>query len=290
MCIRPQYRLAEFWPLPFWIRIFVTVAILCLQLMPLRAEVSMLDCAAIAHVLSLDEQISDMDLDARDAMARRIERHGETLGLSPTQIRLSALALRDNDTDLADLILSDSDPLQQAYGACLESAGISDADIGLTAKTAAQNAARQDSVRFPSIKVWAVQASGSWMVFAVFSGGLLLIGGIVWLAGRADRRNRRRLRRYNCDIPAVLRQDSGPELPVRITDINAEGCRLSLGATGVKVGAQSLLALGRTTIEAKVVWCNKHFCGVQFASKLPEGDVIAFLKQDQAPIPAPVPG
>ena len=79
-------------------------------------------------------------------------------------------------------------------------------------------------------------------------------------------------------------------MPVRITDINAEGCRLSLGATGVKVGAQSLLALGRTTIEAKVVWCNKHFCGVQFASKLPEGDVIAFLKQDQAPIPAPVPG
>ncbi len=263
---------------------------MCLQSMPLQAEVSLLDCAAFEYVLSLEGQASALDLDARDALARRIERHGETLGLSRTQVRLNALALRDNDRELSDLILTDRNPVQQAYGDCLASVEMTDADTGLTMKPPVKSPSRQNSIRVPDIAVWSIQTPVPWGMLAAFFGGICLIWGIVWLAGMTDRRSRRRLRRFNCDIAAVLRLDDRPDLPVRVTDISMEGCRLSLEKAGVTVGAQSLLAMGRNTISARIVWCNKHFCGVQFATKLPESDLIEFLRQDQKPEFATAPG
>jgi hypothetical protein len=283
MWMKPEHASAGLQFQRFLKWIFATVVMLCLQVMPLRAEVSFMDCAAFGHMLAFDGQGSELDLDARDAMARRIERHGESLGLSLTQTQLSALALRDNDMELAKLILTDRDPLQQAYGNCLASLALTYPDIEPTAQGKVQNTMRQDSTRFPIIRVWSVQMSGSWMMFAAVSGGIFLIGGVFWWMGLAGHANRRRSRRFNCDIPAVLRHCDGSELPVRVTDISLDGCRLSLEEAGVTVGVQAMLLLGPTTVAASVVWCNKHFCEVNFSKRLPERDLSHFLQQDRGP-------
>lgn len=246
-----------------------------------RTDVDQQDCAALEYVLSLEGQLSDLDLDERDAVARRIERHGEALGLSATQVRLQALALRDNDSDLSDLILSENATIQQAHADCLQNVETNGGDKDLALKNGQPRIARGGgSSRFAGISFSGQQISVPWSAFAGLSVAIVLIGALIWMLIVAERRKRRRSPRYNCDIPAVFRLEDGPELSVRVTDISLKGCCLTLPNEVTAPGLRTTLDLGRTIIAARVVWHNKYFCGVEFTTELSQDQVQDLLRQD----------
>ncbi len=98
--------------------------------------------------------------------------------------------------------------------------------------------------------------------------GLLGLCGIVGLllAERWARSRKRRSRRFLCDLPCqVTRQDALHRC--RIVDISADGAKLQLG---LEDRADLPLQLSTPAFEAggRVIWANRHYCGVVFDQPL----------------------
>lgn len=275
--LREKSRFTRFLPAVFW-------AALNLQPDLAMAEVRQEDCAALEYVLALEGQMSELDLDARDALARRIERHGQSFGLTPSQVRLQALALRDNDTDLSDLNLTDSPRLRQAHADCVQIVDSNTPDQGFVPNAGQTRSTNTGGgSRFSRISLAGQQVAVSWMALAGLSALVALTGAMVWALTVAERRKRRRARRYNCDMPASFRLEDGPALAVRVTDISQKGCCLTLDGVVAAPGARATLDIGRTRIDTRVVWCNKYFCGVEFVTDLAVTQVQDLLHQHQTP-------
>lgn len=106
---------------------------------------------------------------------------------------------------------------------------------------------------------------------------LLAAGGLVGplIAERWTRSRKRRSRRFLCDLPCeVTLQDA--QHRCRIVDISAEGGKLQLGLVG---SAELPLQIATPAFEigGRVIWANRHYCGVVFDRPLSQEALQAAL-------------
>lgn len=237
------------------------------------AQVSAQDCAALEVALA-GTGASHLDLVARDDLARRIERHGPALGLSVSTARLQALALREDDPALQELLAEDLSGIEAALGLCLDAVAGQDAGGGgaVHAGSGAQAGIGRGGAR---IEIAAVPFP--WPAFA----GLIALIVCIVLAVRGylflERRRRRQARRHACDLAAQAVPDGGVAVDVRVTDISRLGCRLTPAAALGRPGARIALQVAGLELPARITWQNRHFCGVDFAAPIPQSEIDQIL-------------
>ena len=263
----------------------VLLAGLCLGLRAgaALAQVSAQDCDALEAALSQRAGgVSDLDLVARDDLARRIERHGPDLGLTPSTTRLQALALRENDRALMAMLMADMPALQAAHALCLDSvaggdatAGASDALAGSGAGEGRAAPPRRDRAR---IEIGAVPFS--WAGFLGLTGATLSIALGVWGYILVEKRRRRRVRRHVCDLPARAHPEGAGAVAVRVADVSRLGCRVTPGAVLGQTGTRVSLEVSGLNLPGRIVWQNRHFCGLVFAAPVAQAEIDLLLAQD----------
>jgi hypothetical protein len=87
----------------------------------------------------------------------------------------------------------------------------------------------------------------------------------IWLAdpGAAASERRRSRRRRVC-VPAQSRGGEAPPVPVTVTDLTAEGCRIE-GEIDLSEGAQLWLGIpGIAPRRARVAWARRGEAGCEF--------------------------
>lgn len=244
------------------------------------AQVSEQDCAALEVVLTGTGAVAELDAVDRDDLARRIERHGPALGLTVSTTRLQALALREDDPDLMALLMADLPALQAAHAQCLVSTAEADGEGSAAQASGGAVVRRAGPPRRARIEMGNDTIPFSWLALLGLAAVILSMGLVIWGFVFSETRHRRRARRFVCDLPARVSIEGAAEVAVQVTDISRLGCRLTPGTLGPP-GTRVDLQVAGLALPGRVMWQNRHFCGLAFATPLARPEIDHLLASDR---------